>query len=103
MPLGIVYFHFILVTLISVSNPLAPSLAGVSLDDLLEEVEDLTEEEALTEDEALTVEEALENSAVLNELSGLFISLLMPHTIWYCIILLYNLILISASNPSVGV
>ena len=42
MPHGIVYFHFILVTPISVSNPLAPSLADVSLDDLLEEVEDLT-------------------------------------------------------------
>ena len=63
MPHGIVYFHFILVTPISVSNPLAPSLADVSLDDLLEEVEDLTEEEALT----------VEKSAVLNELSGLFI------------------------------
>ena len=31
----------------------------------------------------------------------MFISSLIPHTIWYCIILLYNLILISASNPSV--
>lgn len=60
---------------ISVSNPMTSSLADVSLDDLLEEVEDLTEEEALP----------VENSAVLNELSDWFISLIISNATWYSI------------------